>query len=148
MPVSVPRTWRGEQGALTWWVDDVRFDEQTRLVSRTWPPDLDAWGRQMERMWIFTELVHDPDRHGGNLLYTNDWTLQMIDFTRAFGLDDALLKPYRLVRLDAGLQDALRALTRDQLDESLGAYLTAAQRAAILARRDHILAHFDTPPPD
>lgn len=142
MPVTDARTLRDTPGALTWWVDDVRYDEQTRLEQRRWPPDLDAWGAQIDRMWLFAELVHDTDRHGRNLLYTQDWKLYMIDFTRAFDLSDELMKPYRLRRIDGSLLSRLEGLRATEVSEATAPYLNAEQVAAVLQRRDTLVEHF------
>ena len=29
-PVTVERTWNGQKGSLSWWIDEVMFDEATR----------------------------------------------------------------------------------------------------------------------
>lgn len=139
MPMTVERTWRGTRGALIWWIDDVIYDEETRLNERRWPPDLDEWGRQIDRMWIFAELVHDTDRHGGNLLYSGDWKLHMIDFTRAFSLAEKMLKPYRLQRADRALLARLAALTTESVTMATAPYLNHAQIAATLRRRDTLI---------
>ena len=38
--------------------------------------------RQRMRMVVFAELIGDVDRNKGNVLYTSDWRVIMIDFTR------------------------------------------------------------------
>ena len=40
MPVTVERTWDGERGSLSSWLDDVMFDEQTRRETRIRPAAL------------------------------------------------------------------------------------------------------------
>ncbi len=142
MPVTVERTWRGTPGAMVWWIDDVIYDEQTRLAERRWPADLDAWGAQVDRMWIFAELVHDTDRHGGNLLYTRDWKLHMIDFTRAFQAGHELMKPYRLRRIDPMLLARFEALSVRTVAEATEGYLSREQITTVLRRRDILVEHF------
>ncbi len=142
MPITVERTWRGRPGALSWWIDDVAFDEQARSEARTFPADLDAWGAQIDQMWLFAELVHDTDRHRGNLLYTRDWQLYMVDFTRAFGLSRELMKPYRLLRIDPGLLSRLEKLTMTMVTAATAPYLSAEQVAAVLGRRDILVDYF------
>ena len=83
MPVTIEREWDGKTGSLSWWLDDVMFDEQTRQQARNWPDDMARWSAQMSRMLLFAELVHDTDRNHGNIVYTGNWTLKMIDFTRS-----------------------------------------------------------------
>ena len=51
-------------------------------------------------MTTFAELVRDVDRNKGNVLYTKDWRVIMIDFTRAFRLDRELRYPETLQTCD------------------------------------------------
>ena len=83
VPVSVGRRWKGQRGALTWWIDDA-WDETERKAQGLFPPDVTAWSTQLYRMVVFAELIYDTDRNEGNILYTADWNVWMIDFTRAF----------------------------------------------------------------
>ena len=147
MPVTVERTWRGRPGALSWWIDDVAFDEQARSEARRFPPDLDAWGAQIDQMWLFAELVHDTDRHQGNLLYTGDWQLYMVDFTRAFDLSSELMKLYRLLRVDPALLSRLEKLTIATVTAATASYLSSEQVTAVLVRRDILVEHFLSLPP-
>ena len=82
VPVSVERHWNGRQGALVWWID-AGWDESERKAQRLRPPDVAAWSKQLYQMVVFAELIYDTDRNEGNILYTKDWRLWMIDFTRA-----------------------------------------------------------------
>ena len=141
-PVTVARTWNGTPGALSWWLDDVMFDEQTRLEQRRWPQDLESWGAQIDRMSLFAELVHDTDRHGGNVLYTSDWKLFMIDFTRAFSVTGELLWPYRLVRVDRQVFARLGVLTATEVGDATRPHLGEDEVEAVIQRRDKLVEHF------
>jgi hypothetical protein len=143
MPVTVEREWKGQKGALSWWVDDVMFDEEARLKQKVTPPDPEAWNRQMFRMRVFTQLVVDTDRNLGNVLITQDWELRMIDFTRAFRKWRRIQSPADLARCDRQLLARLRELTRDGVAAKTRAYLGNAEIDALMARRDLIVAHFD-----
>ena len=48
MPVTIEREWDGKTGSLSWWLDDVMFDEQTRQQARNWPDDMARWSAQMK----------------------------------------------------------------------------------------------------
>ena len=52
---------------------------------------------------IFDELIQNRDRNTGNLLWTTDWKMWMIDHTRAFRLGDD-----RAPRHHAGLRHRRR----------------------------------------
>ena len=92
VPVSVERSWKGQPGALVWWIDSA-WDETDRKTQRLVPPDVAAWSKQLYRTVVFTQLIYDTDRNEGNLLYTEDWHVWMIDFTRAFRRWDELPHP-------------------------------------------------------
>ena len=144
VPVSVERSWRGKQGALTWWVDDVLMDEQQRRQTKAEPPDTVAWNAQQNTMRVFTELVYDTDRNQGNLLITKDWRLVMIDFTRAFRAWNETRNPlHTLRRCDRQLLAAMRGLTKPVVQKAAGVYLSGGEVDALLARRDAIVKHFD-----
>ncbi len=143
MPVTVERKWDGKTGSLSWWVDDVMFDEQTRQETRQWPTDMERWSAQMSRMLIFTELVQDTDRNQGNVVYTHDWTLKMIDFTRAFRPGDKLQRPNELRRIDRAFFGQLQALTKDGIEARGGAYLTGGEIDAVIKRRDVVVDHLN-----
>jgi hypothetical protein len=139
MPVTVERRWRGNVGALVWWVD-AKMDEEARLKQKIEPPDREAWARQMYRLRVFTQLVDDTDRNLGNVLITPEWEIRMIDFTRAFRLWPKI-KEEDLQRCDRRLLERLQSLTIDEVAGAVGEYLSRDEMKAVLARRDLIVAH-------
>lgn len=143
MPATIERS-VGTNGALSWWIDDVLMDEQERQKTQAAPPGgALALARQFARMSVFAELVRDTDRNKGNVVFTKDWRLFMLDFTRAFRLPKALQKPADLGSCDRALLTRLRALTDTAVKEAVGTQLTGGEIAAVMARRDLIVAHFD-----
>ena len=142
IPVTVERRWDGRVGALSWWVDDVMFDEATRIEKQQRPDDVAAWSAQLARVLVFGELVHDTDRNKTNMLYTSDWTLHMIDFTRAFRIWDRLQRPENLISIDRQLFDRLRTLTEAEVKQATRPYLTDGEVAGVLRRRDRLIDHF------
>jgi hypothetical protein len=142
MPVTVERSWQGKKGSLTWWVDDVLMDETARFKSNTQPPGALGFQRQRMRMMVFAELVGDVDRNQGNVLYTKDWRVVMIDFTRAFRLHRSVRDPKTLAIIHRPLFERLQSLTRDELRRAAGSNLTPDESAAVLERRDAIVTHY------
>ena len=142
MPVHVEREWRGQKGALAWWVD-AKMDEGERLRSKVQVPNPAAWNEQMYRMRVFMQLVADTDRNVGNLLIDADWKLWMIDFTRAFRRTKSVLSDKDLKKCDRELLAKLRALTAEQVAAATKPYLTNAEIVPLLARRDQIVKLFD-----
>jgi hypothetical protein len=143
MPVTVEREIDHQKGALSWWVDDVKFDEGERLKTKAQPPDPAAWNHQMYNMRLFTQLVGDTDRNTGNVLITNDWKVWMIDFTRAFRHTHKLITPRDVTRCDRQLLDRMKKLTRDEVAEATHSFLGGSEVDALLARRDALVSLID-----
>jgi hypothetical protein len=143
IPVSVNRSYLGKNAAFTWWVDDVLMTEGDRVKKKLTDPNPDVWNRQIYVVRVFDQLIYNTDRNLGNLLITKDWTVWMIDHTRAFRLMKTLRNPGNLVKCDRKLLEALRKLDRDMLEKQLQPYLKALEIDALFARRDLIVQFFD-----
>ena len=135
MPVTVERRWRNQIGSLSWWVDDVLMDETDREKSNTSPPSVLRFARQRQQMVIFAELLRDVDRNQGNVVYTKDWRLIMIDFSRAFRLHHALRNPDTVQHCDRALYRKLEELTEADVKRVTNKYLTTQEIEAVMARR-------------
>ena len=142
VPVSVERVWRGKRGAMTWWVDDVMMDEADMNKRGLSAPDRAAWIRQAYRVRVYNELIYDTDRNQSNLLITNDWTIWMIDFSRAFRRWKKIRKPDWLVRCDRNLFRAMSELSRVELEAELSDILDDHELDGVWARRSLIVDHF------
>lgn len=143
VPMSVERTVEGKVAAVTWWVDDVQMDEKERMKTKSQGPDPVRTNKQIQIMRVWDELIQNRDRNQGNILWTHDWTMWLIDHTRAFRLNTNLLKPEQLSRCDRGLLERLRAVTPEALKQAVGNSLTKQEQEALLARRDKIIKHYD-----
>jgi len=145
MPPTVGRYYRGKPGAFSWWMDDIMMDEGERERTNAQPAGADAVrvGRQRQQMQVFAELVRDTDRNKGNVLYTKDWRVVMLDFTRAFRLQPTLRLPDALTTCDRDLLERLRALRRDDVSRAAGRHLSPFEIDALMKRRDLIVERFD-----
>jgi hypothetical protein len=143
VPVSVVRKVGDRTAAVTWWVDDVLVDEETRAKKEMFPPDGARFSRQFQILRIFDALIHNSDRNPGNLLWTSDWELWMIDHTRAFRLGRELVNASEIRRIDRVLLQNLRSLTLERVTEAVGRNLTRDEITAVLARRDLIVQRLD-----
>jgi hypothetical protein len=143
VPMSVERTVNGNVAAVTWWVDDVQMDEQERVKRKTAGPNPIRTSTQLQLMHIWDELIQNRDRNQGNILWTNDWTMWLIDHTRAFRLGDDLQKPDELRRIDRGLLARLKGLTEDSVGKAVADSLHKSEREAVLQRRDRIVKLFE-----
>jgi hypothetical protein len=143
VPMSVERKVNGKPAAVTWWIDDVVMDEGARQKKKTNGPNPSLTVGQLQVLRVFDELVQNRDRNAGNLLWTADWKMWMIDHTRAFRLGKELLKPERLERCERTLFAKMRDLTAPDLAAVMDKSLTNDEITALLARRDLIVKIFD-----
>ena len=125
-------------------IEDVQFDEKGRLKEKNiLGPNPDRTSKQVQVMRVFDELIQNRDRNQGNILWTKDWTLWMIDHTRAFRLGKELLKPDQLNRCERSLLEGMRALTLERITEVMGQMMRKDEIQAVLTRRDVIVKHFE-----
>ena len=144
VPMSVKRRHDSKDAAFTWWIDDFMFDEQERLKQKQIQgPTPERTSRQNAVRLVFDELIQNKDRNQGNLIWTTDWTLWLIDHTRAFRLGKDLMKPEQLTRCDRNLLQAMRGLTLDAMMKDMGDIMTKDELAAVIARRDKLVKHFE-----
>jgi hypothetical protein len=143
VPMSVERSVDGKRAAVTWWLDDVMLDEGTRQKKQVRSPDTERTAMQIHIMRVFDELISNRDRNAGNLLWTSDWKMWMIDHTRSFRLGTDLQKPALLERIERSLFENLRRLTAEALAKTVGNSLTRFESGAVLARRDVIVKLFE-----
>jgi hypothetical protein len=144
IPMSVKRRVDGKDAAVTWWIDDVMFEEGGRLKQKpSQNPDPERTSKQIYVRLAFDELIQNKDRNQGNLVWTKDWTLWLIDHTRAFRLGKELVKPEQLVRIDRRFLDAIRGLTLESMTAAMGDVMFKEEISAVLLRRDLLLAHYE-----
>ena len=146
VPMSVPRLVDAKRSAVTWWVDDVAMDEGGRLKLSPRDrlgPNPSRTAAYIHILRVFDELIQNRDRNAGNLLWTKDWTMWMIDHTRAFRTDSDLRSPQLLERCERELFAGLRGLTREELTKAVGDNLMQQEVDAVLARRDRIVKLFE-----
>jgi hypothetical protein len=142
VPVTIERKWKGQSGALSWWISWKWMESQRREQS-VQPPDIDSWNKQMYRIRVLDELVYDTDPNLTNVLITADWKIWRIDFTRAFRLYKDLRDPKNLVQCDRQLLDKLRKLDYDDLYDNTKPHLTKSEAKAVIQRRDKIVEFFE-----
>jgi hypothetical protein len=143
LPVYVERKWQGKSGSLSWWLP-VKMDEAERIQKKIEVPDPNKWNKQMYRVRVFDELVYDTDPNLTNVLIGEDWTVWRVDFSRAFRKNKDLRGPKNLVKCDRQLFEKLKALKADELSEKTKRYLTKEEVTGVMARRDKIVATFQT----
>jgi len=144
VPVSIPRRFRTDAGAFTWWIDDVIMDEGERLKAKTPVPNIALWNEQMQLVRVFDQLIYNVDRNMGNLLITKDWHIWAIDHTRAFRTHETLKSAGNVTRCDRELLQRLKALDKATLKREMGEFLGEWEINSLLARRDAIVARLES----
>jgi hypothetical protein len=145
VPMSVERRYKNKDAAVTWWIDEVMFDESGRqkLVDK-FGPDPERTAKQIHVMRVWDELIQNRDRNSGNILWTKDWTLWLIDHTRAFRTGGSLLKPDEIVRIERTMFDKMKQLTEASVTQVMKGTLTRGEIRAMLKRRDAIVGLVET----
>jgi len=143
VPVSVYRRVNRDDASLMWWVDGVRMDEEDRQKAGAGGEAATYLAQQLQRMYVFDNLIYNWDRNKQNMLWTGDWKLWMIDHTRSFRLDESLRTPQELNRIERSLFESVRGLTAEAVAAAVGDALTEREIDALMARRDLLVAHYD-----
>ena len=143
VPMSVERRVDAKTAAVTWWVDDVAMDEKERMRRKALGPDPARTSQQIATMRVWDELIQNKDRNQGNILWTADWKMWLIDHTRAFRSDGKLRNAKQLTRIDRGLLDRLRALDVAEVNAALKGMVTSNEIKALMRRRDALVKVFD-----
>ncbi|MGE0462078.1 MAG: hypothetical protein AB7Q16_11975 [Vicinamibacterales bacterium] len=143
VPATVERMFQGKPASFTWWVDDVLMDEEDRQRRNIEAPSRADWDQQLSTVRLFDQLIANVDRNKGNLLIDEHWNMWMIDHSRAFRVNSRLRSPDHLTRAERSMLTRLRRLDRESLRTAAGRHLNGEEIAALLKRRDQIVAHFD-----
>jgi hypothetical protein len=142
VPMSVERIVDGKPVAMTWWLDGVMDDGDRRKkkISQSNPLRAsDYYGV----MYVFDELIQNRDRNQGNIVWSPDSRMWMIDHTRAFRLGKDLQIPANLTRVERTLFEKMRTLDRQAFTELVGKMLTKDEIEALFVRRDKLVQLFD-----
>ena len=141
--VEVPRTYLQKPAAFSWWVDGVQFEEVDLIKRDVKIPDPESYHRQKALAQTFDELIINIDRNLSNTLITTSWKLALIDHSRSFAAYHGIRNQENLTRCSRGLLAKMRGLAADSLSHAAGPLLTPAEKDAVLARRDLIVAFFE-----
>ncbi len=142
VPMSVERVIEGKPSAVTWWLDGVMddADRQKKKISNANPLRAADY---YSVMYVFDELIQNRDRNRGNILWTPESRMWLIDHTRAFRLGQDLRNPENLKRVEKTLFEKLRALDRQAFAAAVGRTLTKDEIDSLFVRRDRIVQIFD-----
>jgi hypothetical protein len=137
VPPAVERRIGSDTGAAVMWIGSIKSVKE--LGGKV--PSGPAWNSALRMMMMFDNLIGNIDRNAGNILIGSPGELILIDHSRAFVTDDKLVQ--KIERVDAPLWNRMKALTRDDLTRALGPWLDAEQIAAMIQRRDKMVAAVD-----
>jgi hypothetical protein len=141
VPPSVERRLEGNVGAAQLWVENVVPLEAGVLPDE---PMRARWESQLTRMAMFDSLIGNADRNMANLLRDDTWNAILIDHSGAFPANADV--PRNLRRIDQAFWGRIAALTRAQLDEALGPWLSRDELTALLNRREKMKAQIESIP--
>jgi hypothetical protein len=127
--------------------DSYRFNiagyRLAQMVGLQTVPDPERTQKQIYIMRVWDELIQNKDRNAGNIVWTKDWTMWLIDHTRAFRSGASLLKPAELLRVERTMFDKMKQLTEAEVSKTMKGILTPGEIRPMLKRRDAIVAHFE-----
>jgi hypothetical protein len=140
VPPAVPRTMSGRDGTLQAWVENamVELDRQKQEIE---PPNAWRWMMQSQLMAIFDQLIGNDDRNQGNLLIDGNWTVWLIDHTRAFRTSPQLPKPDLIRYCERSLWKRLQSLDETEISKRISPYLNAKEQEGVLKRRAALVKH-------
>ncbi len=140
VPPTVERKIRRDTGSLSLWINGTMTEWHRKKVKKLSPPDIEVWNNQMFNVRLFMQLTWDADYNNiSNLLIDADWNIWKIDSSRAFQSTKKLRREGSLIRFSRPILQALKDLTREEMDEKLGPWLTKDQMEGLWARRTRIL---------
>ena len=146
VPPTVVRTLEDEDGTLQLWVYGCRAVNPSASEH---PPRPAEWRRQSYRMNAFDYLIANRDRNRGNILVDPKWEIVLVDHTRAFSSDPAVISqdrgepPELPDRFDRQLVERLRGLGPSEFQTRMKGLLTEVEANVFLARREELLAHVE-----
>ncbi len=156
VPPTVEREYQGSRGSAQLWIEPWN-DMEGVLKKKLSPPGIKAmyFSRAMCLQRAFDNLISNEDRHQRNYLLLDDWRMVLIDHSRSFRTTKKFTtrliydEKYRegpnfiMETLPRALVEAFKALTAESVRTVVGEYLTDAEVAATMARRDLIVAWID-----
>lgn len=156
VPPTVERDFQGDRGSCQIWVDSWN-NMETLLKKKLTPPGIKAmyFARELCLQRAFDNLIYNVDRHQRNYLILEDWRLILIDHSRTFGTSKKTKSgliydennkenpKFIMETLPRAFYEAMKALTAESVRTIVGDYLADGEIAAVMARRDLIIAWVD-----
>jgi hypothetical protein len=144
VPPTVEVRSKGAPASLQLWVDNVKLLSEIRAGNLS-PPDPTRWNAQLQRAYLFENLVANLDPNEGTPVVDRQWNLVVLDHSRGFTktLEQRYEIGKTLNQIDRVFFGRLKALTRTSLKRALGDLVDADAINALLARRDNLVKAFE-----
>ena len=143
VPPCIIRTIKGQKGSVQLWIEQAVSEFQNRY-DRPGPKANERWPNIFNTMYVFDSLIHNFDRHAGNILVDSLDRIWFIDHTRSFRLyTNAPLE--KVPSCAPELQKTLEDLEQDDL-KILKPYLNVRHIAALWRRRTQLIKHLGCQP--
>ena len=152
---TVEKRFRGDKGSCQLMVEDVimlrtKQEEKIKPPSHRIVPLNKA--TYLQRAW--DNLIANADRNIGDILFTEDWRMILIDHSRAFRSSKKYTKslifdekykdgPKLMKRLPKAFVEKLKSLNFKLIREAVDGYLTDKEIETVLMRRDLIMNWLD-----
>jgi hypothetical protein len=144
VPPTVEVRSNGEPVSLQLWVENVRLLSQIKGGTLS-PPDPARWNAQLQRAYVFENLVANLDPNEGTPVVDPHWNLMILDHSRGF--THTLVQPYEigktLNQIDREFFSRVRALTKATVRRAIGDLVDADAIDALFARRDNLVKSFE-----
>jgi hypothetical protein len=137
-PPTIVRDIDGTTGSLQLWIESSMTERRRRDDGHEFPDSVAAY-RQVYDMDIFDALINNRDRSQGNFLWDAEWRLWMIDHTRAFGGEPAVVDRRSVRRCSRPLFERLKTLDPAEVDRRLAPFMDEPERTALVKRRDDLV---------
>jgi len=150
VPPTIERRFRENRGSLQLWVESRMPYRKMMENKKLAPPDglpTVKWNRAIDLQRAFDNLIANEDRHGENILVTDDWRIILIDHSRTFRTSPKFTQrliyhekrregDWSVKSLPREVWERLKALDFEAVKNAVGDYLTDEEVRACLVRRD------------
>jgi hypothetical protein len=155
VPATIERRYKEVRGSIQDWAESRMSLNQKNDKKVPVPPRyVFGWNRSTYLQRAFDNLIGNEDRHGNNILIREDWKIVLIDHSRSFRTGKKFTEeliftekhregPKPMKELPRAFVEKLKGLTAEAIQAAVGDYLDEAEIAAVLLRRDLILAEVD-----
>ena len=155
VPPTVEKRFRGNRGSCMLMLENVinlRKKEEEKIKTPSYRVEPLNRATYLQRAW--DNLIANVDRNVGDILYTEDWRMILVDHSRSFRSSKRYTKnlifderykggPKLMRKLPRAFVEKLKSLNFDQIRDAVGEYLKEDEMNAVLTRRDLILDWLD-----